>query len=166
MKSLWNRLSNLAVTKELRMPDGRVINNNRLVAITTSTFTVNAADHSDKPISLQLAAGITVTLPAATGSGAKFEFYVGITFTGSGIVKVANATDVMNGFALQSQDAGATLQMFEAALTDDTVTLNGTTTGGQIGDRIELVDLNAGVWAVRVMCAGTGTEATPFSATV
>ena len=42
-------------------------------------------------------------------------------------IKVDNATDVMAGFAVQSQDAGATLQMFETAASPDTITFDDAT---------------------------------------
>ena len=50
----------------------------------------------------------------------------------------------------------------------DTITINGGTTGGQIGDYLELVDIATDQWHVRgVMRCLTGVNpATPFSATV
>lgn len=167
MNALWKRITELTVTKRLKLPDGRVVNNNRLVNVTTAAIVLNADDHGDKPIAVNVASGCALTLPAASGSGVKFEIYIGTTITSnSTTIKVANANDVMNGYAIQSQDGGATLQMFEAAATDDTITFNGTTTGGIKGDRVELCDIGANLWAVCVTGAATGTEATPFSATV
>jgi hypothetical protein len=159
-------LANLAITKELIAPSGQVFDTNRSVTLTGATV-LNVRQHADKPIILNNATGFQVTLPAAIGSGAKFEIHVGTTVTsGSMTIKVANSTDVMNGLALQSQDAGATLQAFETAASDDTITFNGTTTGGIIGDKVELVDAKPGFWLVQIRGAATGTEATPFSATV
>lgn len=167
MRALWNRLANLKISNLLELPSGRTFGMSRLVSVTASAITLNARDHGERPIVLDRAAGIAVTLPAATGSGVEFDIIVGTTITSnSTTVKVANSTDVMNGSALQSQDAGATLQMFEAASTDDTITFNGTTTGGIIGDRIKLVDIKPGFWAVQIIGQATDSEATPFSATV
>ena len=85
----------------------------------------------------------------------------------SNIIKVANGTDVFRGFAIMAADGGDTVVMFETASTSDTMTLNRSTTGGtQIGEWAEFEDIAAGFWAVRANLAGTGTEATPFSATV
>jgi hypothetical protein len=81
-------------------------------------------------------------------------------------VKVANASDTMRGNCITGQDAGDTLVLFEAAATADTITMNGTTTGGLIGDRIVLKDIAANLWSVSIVMAATGTEASPFSATV
>ena len=167
MNLMWKRMSELVVTKYLKLPNGRVINNNRLVTVTNAAIILNSDDHGERPIVLSRAAGIAVTLPASTGSGAKYEFFVRNTITSNTTtIKVANVTDVMNGNAIQSQDGGATVQMWEAAAADDTITFNGTTTGGISGDYVELTDISAGFWAVKVISAATGVEATPFSATV
>lgn len=167
MKSLWNRLANLSVTKELQFPNGQVINNNRSVTVTSAAAVLNVRDHSDKPIILDRASGIAVTLPRATGSGARFEIMVGTTITSnSTTIKVDNSTDVYAGRVLQSADGGNTLAVYDTAASDDTITLNGTTTGGLIGDRFLFTDMKAGFWALDAFTSATGTEATPLSATV
>ena len=72
----------------------------------------------------------------------------------------------MQGAAIVANDGGATASIFETAATDDTITFNGSTTGGIAGATVELQDVATGFWSVRVIGAATGTEATPFSATV
>jgi hypothetical protein len=73
----------------------------------------------------------------------------------------------MDGHAWLTQDSADTVVAFETAATSDTITLNGTTKGGAgIGDYVELIDIAANQWAVRVFSKATGTEATPFSAAV
>lgn len=135
--------------------------------ITAATLAVRTDAYAGVPIILSRAAGVTATLPAATGSGADFTFIVRTTVTSNGyIVRVANSTDVMVGNALLAQDAGDTAVMFEAGATADTVTLNGTTTGGLAGALVRVIDIASGLWWVDVRSAATGTEATPFSATV
>lgn len=137
------------------------------IALTAATLALALATHAGATVVVDRAAGSTVTLPAATGSGAKFKLVVKTTITSNSlIVKVANATDVMTGTALFGQDAADTAVLFETAATDDTITLNGSTTGGIKGDIIELEDLASGLWGVTVRGSATGTEATPFSATV
>ena len=134
--------------------------------VTDSTYTAKVGD-SGKFITLNRAAGIAVTLPAATGSGAHYRFLLGTTVTSnSTTIKVANANDTMTGTAQILQDAGDTMVGFETAASSDTVTWNGTTTGGIKGDFAELVDVAANLWFVTVRGSATGTEATPFSATV
>lgn len=139
----------------------------RIVNVTGSTVTLSAATHDSKVVTLNRAAGIAVTLPAASGSGVKFDLIVGTTITSNtSTVKVANASDVMTGVALNAADGGDTAVMFETAADSDTVTLNGSTTGGVKGDRIELIDIATNLWYVRINGSATGSEATPFSATV
>lgn len=138
----------------------------RITNVTAATFTATVADHDNQIITLNRAGGIAVTLPAATGTGARFRFIVGTTFTSAGTIKVANSTDVMTGNAIVLQDGGDTMVGFETAASSDTVTLNGTTTGGITGAEVEIIDLAAGQFYVRVLTSATGTEATPFSATV
>lgn len=143
----------------------RVIQADRLTNITAATATLTSEDHSSKVVTLNRAAGITVTLPAATGSGAMYKLVVGTTFTGNGIIQVVG-NDTMKGLALIAQDAADTLVAFETAADSDTITLNGTTTGGLVGADVELIDIAADTWHVLVRTAATGTEATPFSAAV
>lgn len=137
------------------------------ISVTAATLTVTAASHAGATIVLNRAAGTTVTLPASTGSGYKYTFVVGTTVTSnSDIIKVANSSDVMTGVAINAADGGDTAVAFETAASSDTITLNGTTTGGVKGDRIEIEDVAANLYYVRVVGSATGTEATPFSATV
>lgn len=108
------------------------------------------------------------TLPAATGTGDKYTIHLGATITGAATIKVANATDVMNGTALLFQDSADTCVGFATAADSDTVDLLGTSnsTGGIIGAMYEFWDVASGKWAVRIVSDAGGTEATPFSATV
>jgi len=139
----------------------------RIVNCTAATLAVTAAAHDSKTVTLNRAAGITVTLPAASGSGVRLRFIIGTTVTSnSTTIKVANSSDVMVGVAIQAADAGSTSNLWETASTDDTITFNGTTTGGIKGDLVELEDIATNLWYVRIVGAATGTEATPFSATV
>ncbi|MEK1928243.1 MAG: hypothetical protein AAAC47_00350 [Pararhizobium sp.] len=137
------------------------------ISLTAATYTLTAEAHSGTTLVATRAAGITCTLPAALGYGSEFNFFTSTTITSNSlIVKVANSTDVMQGIAYVAQDAADTVVAFETAATSDTITMNGTTTGGIRGDRIRLKDVAAGVWEVQVYATATGTEVTPFSATV
>lgn len=114
---------------------------------------------------LNAAAGLTVTLPAATGTGDVYTIIVGTTVTSNNyIIKVANSSDVMMGTLDVSTDiAGVTCP---TTATSDTITMNGTTTGGILGSRIVLTDLATNKWGVSGGLVSSGVEATPFSATV
>lgn len=153
--------------KELHFGTSGVIAENTPASATAATLTVTAAAHGGKAILLDRAAGVTATLPDATGSGVVFQFIVKTTTTSGGyIIQVPDANNTMTGIAYVAQDAGDTVVAFEAGATADTITLNGTTTGGIKGDRVELIDIAADLWFVSVHASATGTEATPFSAAV
>lgn len=138
----------------------------RIVNVTAATLTVTEALHDSKVITLNRAAGIAVTLPAATGSGTVLKFITGTTVTSNSTTIKVVGDDVMAGLAVLAQDGGDTVVAFETAADTDTITLNGTTTGGIKGGSYELIDIAADLWWVRGVGMATGTEATPFSATV
>lgn len=132
-------------------------------AVTAATLTVDSS-YNGQVIPLNRAAGITVTLPAATGSQAVYRFVVSTAVTSNNhIIKVANATDVMAGTAGVS---GSTGSVFSTLPASDTITMNGSTTGGLAGSYVEVIDIAAGDWIVTAALVGSGTPATPFSATV
>jgi hypothetical protein len=132
----------------------------------TTGASLNNRDYLNRTIVHNAAGGGTFTLPPATGGGDKVRIVVKTTVTSSLIVAVANSSDTMQGTAVISQDAADTAVMFEAGATADTITLNGTTTGGLFGAEIECEDIATNLWHVRVLSAATGVEATPFSAAV
>ena len=137
------------------------------ISVTGATLTCTKDVHAGRTTVISAVAGCAVTLPAATGTGSVYRFVIGSTITSnSTTIKVANATDVMSGRAFVISDGAAAVLGYATTSTSDTITLNGTTLGGIIGDHIEIIDAITGTFAVRVFTAATGTEATPFSATV
>jgi len=142
---------------------------NRLVTITATGSITAAANESRINLLGEVGgdAAVTLTLPAATGSGARYHFKVSVVNTSNYVIKVADATDTIDGSIVSLQDAADTVVGWETAATTDTITLNGTTTGGvSIGDWFELVDIASNQWTVTGTTTSSGTEATPFSATV
>lgn len=139
----------------------------RIVNLAVTTILTEAA-HEGKTIVMGGAGTArTFTLPAATGGGGKYRFVVGAVNTSNYLIKAAVGTDLFEGNLLMVCDGGDTVEGFESGATDDTVTLNGTTTGGAaVGDWIEFEDISATGWAVRGVLTGTGDEVTPFSDTV
>lgn len=134
-----------------------------------ATLTLTAAAHARRTILLDTAAGSTVTLPAATGTGDIYKAVVSVLATSNNhIVKVANSSDAMQGIVFSMDDTSANAVAFAAvAGTDDTVTLNRTTTGSVTkGEWLEFEDIATNKWQVRGFISDTGTPATPFSATV
>lgn len=133
-----------------------------------ATLAMTAAAHAGRTIALDTAAGSVITLPASTGSGATYRFLVTVTATSnSHIIKVANASDEMRGFVVQDSDTATAPNIWWAADNDDTITLNRTTTGlAAQGEYFEIVDAVLNHYYVRGYSQASGTEATPFSATV
>lgn len=132
----------------------------------TASATLDASD-AETICTVNAAAGLTLTLPAAEGTGRVFRIFIGTTVTSNSVViQVDSADDTMAGLVISAADAGNTVNGWETAATSDTITLDGSTTGGILGDYIELTDCAATVWAVQGRTSSTGTEATPFSAAV
>ena len=113
---------------------------------------------------LSNALGVTVTLPAAAGTGDVYEFVTSDGIAGSHVIKAANATDTMTGMVTVHN--GTAGNQFKASGASDTITMNGSTTGSDEGCRIRLTDYKTGGWSVSGELLATGTVATPFSATV
>jgi hypothetical protein len=132
------------------------------------TETLTAAGYTGKTIALDTAAGSVVTLPTSTGGGAVYKFLVTVTATSnSHVIKVGNATDEFRGFVIQAASEATAPNFWWAADNDDTITLNRTTTGlAAQGEYFEIVDAVAGHYFVRGFSNASGSEATPFSATV
>lgn len=147
---------------------------NRIKKLTRKNVTVNAAtasltekDHGNKVVSLGIAATQTLTLPKAKGDGLTISVYMPVTATGNKVIRVIDSVDVFQGGSLALPSAGGAVNYFAAvAGTSDTLTLNGTTTGGIRGTEVVFTSVQAGVWDVEVFAVCSGTVATPFSATV
>lgn len=111
---------------------------------------------------LSVAGAQTFNLPAATGKGGLYRYFVGITATGNKIWKAAG-TDLIQGQA--SVASAGTSGTFATAANTNTITFSGTTSGGIIGSMVELWDVAPGVWAVQINAVGSGVAVTPFSNT-
>lgn len=144
-----------------------------------STLTANTTlddSYDEKTIMLNATAGLTVTLPAATGSGVSYRFMVlALATSNSYIIQVASGTDYFMGEILGARtDSGNAVLGFAAAnsgtvsTNSDTITLNRTTTGSvNVGEWIEVRDVATATWFVRGNLSATGAAfATPFSAAV
>lgn len=136
------------------------------------TITASAtadASYNGRTTVLTAAAGLTITLPTSSGNGWRARFILGATVTSNTLViKVGNTTDAFVGFSQIVSDnaAAAVIGYIASANSDDTITFDGTTKGGYIGDIIEIEDIASGTFSVKIVGKATGIEATPFSATV
>lgn len=134
----------------------------------TGAVTLTEADHAGRLGVFDVAAGAIVTLPRSTGSGAIYRFFVKTTITSNAAkVQVGNADDVIQGTLATGGDGSASEVMrWSSAAGSDTISGNGSTTGGIRGDYYEIEDAAEGVFSIRGVITATGTEATPFSSAV
>ena len=138
----------------------------------TATASITTADHSGRTLLMGEVGGdaaATFTLPAATGSGDEYKFIVSVVNTSNYVIKVADATDTIDGQIIITDADGTAATSFVTAAASDTITLNGTTTGGgAIGDYVEVIDIASNQYSVSgmVTCAAGSNIATMFSATV
>lgn len=134
-----------------------------------SALTLTVAAHAGKTILWDTAAGTTITLPSAAGTGARFRVVCSVTATSNNHIVTAPTANIMYGSItmIDTDTADATLAFAaEAADAFDTITLNRTTTGlAAIGDWVELEDVGTNKWVVTGVVRGSGSVATPFSAT-
>lgn len=130
------------------------------ITITTNT-TIDRDTFLDTVCRIDRAGGLTVTLPAATGSGDVYRFYVATTVTADCTI-AALGTDIMQGAVAVSTDIGGTVAPCTA--TSDKLVMNGSTTGGLLGSYVECRDVASAKWVVSGALIASGTEATPFSA--
>ena len=134
-----------------------------------TTDTVASSSMAGTTMILSHSAGaVGVTVPAAVGSGYSYHFHVAQVNTNNYTIKVANSDGLLKGSLLINDDDGTQATFYSGKGTDDTITLNGTTTGGSLGDTITLTDIGDHTYSVSgmlVVPAGSNI-ADPFSATV
>lgn len=114
---------------------------------------------------LDRAAGVSVTLPTDPVVDDFFDFTVRTDVTSNGyIIETGGSSDKFNGFLVGKKNATAdSIFKANAALTDDTITMNGTTTGGLIGTSFRVSYVSTNQWLVDGQFYSTGVTATPFS---
>jgi hypothetical protein len=130
--------------------------------VLTTTTTIDRDTHIDTVNVLNRAGGFVTTLPAATGSGDIYKFYVQTTVTADMTI-AALTTDIIQGAVIVG--TAVTAGTAAATATSDKLTMNGSTTGGLLGSYVEFTDALSGAWVVRGALVSSGAFATPFSAT-
>ena len=144
-----------------------------ITAETTLTF----AAHAGKVIKVNDADG-AITLPpikadskgATAGDNdpnvnshlrAVYKFFVGTDCTDCDIK--TDGTDKFVGHATIVNVADGTNSTFAPASSNDVISMNGGTTGGDKGSTVTITALEDNVYLVEAVLIGTGTEATPFA---
>ena len=147
-----------------------------IVNITAET-TLTFAAHAGKIIKVNDADG-AITLPtikadskgASAGDndpnvnshlGAVYKFFVGTDCTDCDIK--TDGTDKFVGHATVVNVADGTNNTFAPGASNDVISMNGGTTGGDKGSTVTITALEDNVYLVEAVLIGTGTEATPFA---
>ena len=157
-----------STTKKLGLDTLRQYVGSGVVNVTDATLTLTAALHANRIVTLNRAAGVTVTAPAATGTGDKYTIIIGTAASSNANIIETSATSEHMAGSLRSVDDDADTGLaWNADTSDDTITMDGTATGGKIGDMIVLRDYAATIFSVdgHITQSG-GSEVTPFSAAV
>jgi hypothetical protein len=132
---------------------------------TDTTVTVTAAAHAERTQVINQATKLlTINLPAASGTGARYKWVIGTSITngsGNSVAFVATGAHLF-GTAFVVSDDTVTTRGFAAA-GSTSIIFNGTTTGGIKGAVIEIEDVATNVLIVTITGAATGSEATPFA---
>jgi len=86
------------------------------------------------------------------------------------IIETSATSEHMTGIAIGADDdaeGAGTAHTWNCETNDDTVTMDGTATGGKAGDVITIVDYEATNFTVSALITQSGgSEVTPFSAAV
>ena len=138
-------------------------------SVTASTKAVTTAE-SGTIFTLNRAAGITVTLPAAE-AGLEYEFHVGTTFTGTLTINAASASDTLQGRI--SMGPGLTLNDADdnvenhgyasPAAADHQYVADADTKGRHIGTMLKYTCIDDSKWVVTGHAISVGAIVTPFT---
>lgn len=139
----------------------------RIVTSTDAgTLALTVATHANKIVNFNDADG-AITLPNATGSGVFFEVRIGTAATSMTITVTPSTDEEFEGGLVGVDDDADAAYAWKAEDNDDTISLNGTSTGGKVGDWFRFTDMATGIWRVEgFITQSGGSEATPFSAAI
>lgn len=128
----------------------------------TASFTANRHIHDNRVLVLNAAAGLAVTLQAATGSGARYKFLIGTAISSNSTTVTRAGSDVLHGYAIveDTGDSVATDAVVFPATGSSVFTFPN---GAAVGNWVEIEDVASGVWAVTGYLSGQGDATTPFS---
>jgi hypothetical protein len=154
---------NLTVKGNLRV-QGIVTAEAAPVSGSGATVTLTKAQ-SGSTILFDRAAGIIFTLPSCT-PGLKYTFLVSTSVTSNNhkIITSTGTELFVGGLISNDTDTSGAAVFFDAnGSTHIACTMNGTTTGGLIGTRINVECISSTQWLISGINRGSGTVATPFA---
>ncbi len=111
------------------------------------------------------ASGVDFELPDAPVAGMKFTFIASVSVTSNAHAISSGDAGIFIGGAIQQviDTSGTSEGQVGDPTSDVTIAMNGSTTGGLQGTRIEVVALSATVWYATGLVVGSGTLSTPFA---
>jgi hypothetical protein len=122
-----------------------------------ATLAVTQALHDGRTI--RVPAVSAITLPAFTGSGARYRFVGAVTATA--VTITATAAELFGNAFLISDNSAAVVGFNAAGST--TITMAGTVNGGIKGWIVEIEDVATSIGIVRMNTLASGSEQSPFS---
>lgn len=135
-----------------------------VVNTTATTLAVTATQHGGKTVTVSSTAPIAITLPAATGSGTKYNFLFLVAATGTAsTISTAASAEIVTGYSFALTTSSDNVIGYKTTATDNTVSFNGGTKGGFAGDSVAVQDVGTSTWSIQITANATGTTATPFS---
>lgn len=178
-------MTSVALSQDITMNNAGVVTIAKINNLATAAEVNRACDVSTRKVALTGTAAITevlhegktcvitgtgaeytYTLPEATGSGAKYTFIMNEVNTSNTIFTTADAGNCSFFGSVNILDKDAAAQAaYAPAATDEIMTLNGTSTGGAVGDFIQFIDMATDKWMVfaQMQCPTGSNPATPFS---
>lgn len=133
----------------------------------TAAGAITQALHDGKTVMVNNAAGFATTLPAPTGSGARYRFVIQTTITSLSMTFASTGANIFGSVTQNTDTANGTSGFTSGVVANaagiTTITLDGTSKGGRKGDWFEIYDDANGIYIIRGNLNASGTEATPFS---
>jgi hypothetical protein len=155
----------LDLTQKFVKFHGGIVRTSASIVNTTVALTLDEKNHAGRVVTANNTTGFAITLPEATGTGNVYTIFYGTTI-GSGaatIVAPSASTSFLGAVAMSSDIAGVSLICNTG---DDTITMNGTTTGGTLGTHFVFTDVASGIFMISGFVCASGNEADIFSANV
>ena len=171
-------MANTTFSGPVRSLNGFISFGPKAVVSLTATATLTVAAHAGRILTCNKADGV-FTLPSITSGsssavagandynvlsnlGCTYLFWVQTAATDMDIK--TDGTDRFFGAVYTGIDSEATGETFlSSSGSNDTMTMNGTTTGGIVGSWVEFTAIGSAAYFVRGSLIGSGTIATPFA---
>lgn len=146
--------------------DYRVQGGDIVTSTDAGTLALTAAEHGGRIVYFSDADG-TITMPNALGTGVRFEVVLATAATGMTITVKPSTDEEFAGGVMGVDDDADAAYAWKAEDDDDTISLDGTSTGGKVHDWFRFTDIADGIWLVEgFITQSGGAEATPFSAAI